>query len=154
MPTWKCVIPGYDLISPNKLIRMPWYRQAKEKEQAMNMVFVHGRPLPVFDCPVRMVIARMFGKGQRPLDTDNLYGGCKLLIDSLKAPKGRSKRGLSVIIEDNPKALDLTVVQFKNAEISCDVGIWACPMTEVLDLPKHVAMILQSSQDGRASIPS
>ena len=56
-----------------------------------------------------MVIARMYGKGQRPLDTDNLYGGCKLLIDAMKAPKGRSRRGLSIIMEDNPKALDLSV---------------------------------------------
>lgn len=150
MPTWKCVIPGYDLISPNKLLRMKWFMQSKQKDQAMMLVSIYGRPTPEFAGPVRMVIARMYGKRQRPLDTDNLYGGCKLLIDCMKAPKGRSKRGLSVIAEDNPKALDLTVVQFKNNSDSCDIGIWACPIDEVLDIPESVAtMLVQSPKSAR-----
>ncbi len=56
MPTWTCTIPGYDLISPNKLLRMQWFRQAKEKELAMTMIGIYGRPLPSFAGPVRMVI--------------------------------------------------------------------------------------------------
>lgn len=151
MPTWKCVIPGYDLISPNKLLRMKWFMQSQEKESAMQLVALFGRPLPQYQCPVRMVIARMYGKGQRPLDTDNLYGGCKLLIDAMKAPKGRSRRGLSIIMEDNPKALDLSVVQFKNSATSCDVAIWACPTSEILDLPEEVAILLGESPKTRAA---
>jgi hypothetical protein len=151
MPTWKCVIPGYDLISPNKLLRMKWFMQSQEKESAMQLLALFGRPLPQYQCPVRMVIARMYGKGQRPLDTDNLYGGCKLLIDAMKAPKGRSRRGLSIIMEDNPKALDLSVVQFKNSATSCDVAIWACPTSEILDLPEEVAILLGESPKTRAA---
>lgn len=151
MPTWSCIIPGYDLISPNKLLRMQWFRQAKEKELAMMMISIYGRPIPEFSGPVRMVIARKYGKRQRPLDTDNLYGGCKLLIDAMKEPKGRSRRGLSVITEDNPRALDLTVIQFKNTEPSCDIAIFVCPAEESLDLPNDVAMILGQSPVDRTA---
>lgn len=151
MPTWKCVIPGYDLISPNRLLRMKWFMQSKEKERAMQMIAVFGRPLPTFDGPVAMVIVRKFGKRQRPLDTDNLYGGCKLLIDAMKAPKGRSKRGLSILTDDDPRSLDLWVTQCKNTEDSCDIAIWACPSTEALDIPDEVAMILRQSPRSRTA---
>lgn len=145
MPTWFCNIPGYDLISPNRLLRMKWFMQSKKKEEAMQLLAVYGRPTPMFAEPVRMVIARQFGKRQRELDTDNLYGGCKLLIDAMKAPKGRSKRGLSIICEDNPKALDLTVIQFRGQEDRCSVSIWACPLNESLDIPEAIATILLQS---------
>jgi len=145
MPTWKCTIPGYDLISPNKLLRMKWFMQSKEKDRAMNLLVVYGRPIPQYECPVSMVIVRRYGKRQRPLDTDNLYGGCKLLIDAMKMPKGRSKRGLSIIMEDNPRALDLAVYQCKNDAPSCDIEIFACPSTESLDLPVDIAMIIPQS---------
>lgn len=151
MPTWKCIIPGYDLISPNKLLRMQWFRQAKEKELAMTMIGIYGRPLPSFAGPVRMVIVRKYGKRQRALDTDNLYGGCKLLIDAMKAPKGRSRRGLSLIAEDNPRALDLTVIQFKNSHPTCDIEIFACPAAESLDVPQDVAMLLSQSPVDRTA---
>ena len=145
MPTWFCNIPGYDLISPNRLLRMKWFMQSKCKEEAMQLIAVYGRPTPLFAEPVRMVIARQFGKRQRQLDTDNLYGGCKLLIDAMKAPKGRSRRGLSIISEDNPKALDLTVIQFRGHEDRCSISIWACPLTETLDIPEAIATMLSQS---------
>jgi len=130
---------------------MQWFRQAKEKELAMTMISIYGRPVPEFVGPVRMVIARKYGKRQRPLDTDNLYGGCKLLIDAMKTPKGRSRRGLSLISEDNPRALDLTVIQFKNTDPSCDIAIFACPAEESLDVPQDVAMILGQSPVDRTA---
>lgn len=152
MPTWTCTIPGYDLISPNKLLRMKWFRQKKEKELAMTLIGLYGRPCPVFDCPVAMVIVRRFGKRQRPLDTDNLYGGCKLLIDAMKAPKGRSRRGLSILMDDDPRSLDLWVTQCKNTQFaSCDLSIYACPSTEALDLPDDVAMLLMQSPSNRTA---
>lgn len=130
---------------------MKWFMQAKQKESAINLVSVYGRPLPTFNGPVAMVIVRKFGKRQRPLDTDNLYGGCKLLIDAMKAPKGRSRRGLSILMDDDPRSLDLWVAQCKNTEESCDIAIWACPSTEALDLPDEVAILLRQSPSNRTA---
>jgi len=142
MPTWKCIIPDYDLISPNRLLRMKWFVQDRFKNEAINRLVVYGSPYPQYQGKVRMVIARMYGKRQRDLDTDNLYGGCKLLIDAMKTPKGRARRCLSIIKEDNPAALHLRVVQFKGESEHCEIGIWACPFEEALDIPEEVARLL------------
>lgn len=142
MPTWKCILPDYDLISPNRLLRMKWFVQEKFKNEAINRLVVYGSPYPKYFGRVKMVIARMYGKRQRDLDTDNLYGGCKLLIDAMKMPKGRSRRGLSIIKEDNPASLHLRVVQFRGQEEHCEIGIWACPEEETLDIPEEVARLL------------
>jgi hypothetical protein len=142
MPTWKCTIPNYDLISPNRLLRMKWFVQEKFKADAINRVVVYGSPYPKYFGKVKMVIARMYGKRQRDLDTDNLYGGCKLLIDAMKMPKGRSRRGLSIIKEDNPSVLDLRVVQFRGQSDDCEVVIWTCPAEEELDIPEEVARLI------------
>lgn len=150
-PTWHCVIPGYDLISPNRLLRMKWFMQSKEKERAMNLIAVYGRPYPVFDGPVAMAIVRKYGKRQRGLDIDNLYGGCKLLVDAMKAPKGRSRRGLSILTDDDPRSLDLWVGQMRNTEDSCDIHIWACKTTEALDLPDDVAKMFFESPRNRTA---
>jgi len=151
MPTWKCTIPGYDLISPNKLMRMKWFMQSKEKDRAMSLIAVYGRPIPQYHVPVAMAIVRKYGKRQRKLDTDNLYGGCKLLVDAMKAAKGRSKRGLSILMDDDPRSLDLWVTQAKNTEDSCDIEIYACPATESLDLPDDVAIMFRQSPVDRTA---
>ena len=151
MTTWACTLPNYDLISPNKLMRMKWFMQSKQKEHAMQMIALFGRPLPRFDEPVAMVIIRRYGKRQRALDTDNMYGGCKLLIDAMKAPKGRSKRGLSILMDDDPRSLDLWVSQCRNTDDSCDVSIYACRSSESIDIPDDVAMILQQSPKSRTA---
>jgi hypothetical protein len=142
LPTWNCIIPNYDLISPNRLLRMKWFVRDRFKEEAISRLVVYGSPYPQYPGKVRMVIARMYGKRQRDLDTDNLYGGCKLLIDAMKMPKGRSRRCLSIIREDNPSMLDLRVVQFKGAAEDCEIGIWTCPWGEALDIPEQVAKLI------------
>lgn len=49
----------------------------------------------------RWIVVQRVGK--KLLDTDNLYGGVKPLLDALK--------DLRVILDDNPDCLDLTVTQ-------------------------------------------
>jgi hypothetical protein len=142
MPTWNCIIPDYDLISPNRLLRMKWFVRDRFKNEAIERLVIYGSPYPQFAGKVRMVIARMYGKRQRDLDTDNLYGGCKLLIDAMKMPKGRSLNCLSIIREDNPAMLDLRVVQFRGDHDDCRVGIWAVSWGAPLDLPEDVARLL------------
>tara|TARA_Y100000114_G_C11579930_1_gene240542 strand:- start:12 stop:167 length:156 start_codon:yes stop_codon:yes gene_type:complete len=39
-----------------------------------------------------------------------------MLIDALKKPKGRSRRGLSIILDDDPSVVSLKVEQRKNDE--------------------------------------
>lgn len=46
--------------------------------------------------------------GKRLLDRDNLYGGCKPLLDAI--------RYLRLLVDDRPEYLDLTVTQRKTAK--------------------------------------
>ena len=111
--SWEVVIP-YDLVSPNKLMRMHYRARLKEFDRVRDLLWYYGRPLPEFTQPVRLEITRLWGKRQRAMDLDNLYGSCKHLIDALKRPKGRSRKGLSVILDDDPSHIFLTVSQIKD----------------------------------------
>jgi|TARA_R100000084_G_C4618485_1_gene131904 hypothetical protein len=110
---WEVVIP-YDLVSPNKLMRMHYRARLKEFDRVRDLLWYYGRPLPEFTVPVKLQITRQWGKRQRAMDLDNLYGSCKHLIDALKRPKGRSRKGLSVILDDDPSHIFLTVDQIKD----------------------------------------
>ena len=112
---WSVEIP-YNLVSPNRVMRMHYRTRAKEAEKVYNLLWCYGRPFVQFDCPVRVHIVREWGKRQRAMDEDNLYGSCKMLIDALKKPKGRSRRGLSIILDDDPSVVSLKVEQRKNDE--------------------------------------
>ena len=112
---WNVEIP-YELISPNKLMRMHYRVRMKEHDRVMTLLWTYGRPLVEFNCPVHVHITRLWGSRQRAMDEDNLYGACKILIDALKKPKGRSRKGLSVILDDDPSHVSLKVVQQKDDE--------------------------------------
>ena len=112
---WSVVIP-YNLVSPNRVMRMHYRTRAKEAEKVYNLLWCYGRPFVEFDCPVHLHVVREWGKRQRAMDEDNLYGSCKMLIDALKKPKGRSRKGLSIILDDDPSHVSLKVEQRKNDE--------------------------------------
>tara|TARA_R100000458_G_scaffold45232_1_gene43434 strand:- start:4360 stop:4773 length:414 start_codon:yes stop_codon:yes gene_type:complete len=111
--SWEVTIP-YDLISPNKLMRMHYRTRIREFDRVRDLLWAYGRPLPEFTGPVNLTIYRQWGKRQRAMDPDNLYGSCKQLIDALKKPKGRSRKGLSVILDDDPSNVYLKVEQHKD----------------------------------------
>ena len=80
------------------------------------MIMVYGdKPLPQFESQVEIKIIRMWGKRKRAFDIDNLYGGCKFILDALKA-----KGGLGIIQDDSPKHAVLIVEQYRSEKN--DVG--------------------------------
>ena len=114
--TWRCYISGYDLVNPNKLMRMHWAVRKKAYKNLLHMIMVYGdKPLPQFESQVEIKIIRMWGKRKRAFDIDNLYGGCKFILDALKA-----KGGLGIIQDDSPKHAVLIVEQYRSEKN--DVG--------------------------------
>jgi hypothetical protein len=92
----------------------------------MDLLYVHclqNGGVPRFVGRVRVTITRLWGKGQRALDTINLYGSFKPLEDAMRATKkagGRRDRnlgmqgGLGIIEDDRPDIVELIIRQRKN----------------------------------------
>ena len=79
------------------------------------MIFVYGeKPIPTFQSQVKITVTRMWGKRKRAFDIDNLYGGCKLLLDAMK-----QKGGLGIISDDSPK---YTVLEVGQEKAQNDIG--------------------------------
>ena len=108
---------------------MRWHfrKQMKWRDSLTSYVVAIGSPLPRFSGPVKVNIIRKIGYRKREFDTDNLYAACKTLLDVMKAPRGRSRYGLSVFQDDNPKMCSLTVTQEKSQNKRCEIWV------EVLD---------------------
>ena len=115
---WNCVIPDYDLISPNAMMRMHFWQRNKEHEKLGDLILVYGDDVVEFDHPVDITVVREFGYRKRQMDPDNLYGSVKILLDVLRLPSPRSKKvSLGIIADDSPNNIaNLSVKQEK----SCD----------------------------------
>jgi len=124
---WQVEIP-YEIVSHNKLLRMHYRTRMREFDKARDLIWAYGRPLPVFEGQVNLEITRLWGFRQRGMDLDNLYASCKLLIDALKKPKGRFKKGLSVIMDDDPSHVVLKVHQQKSDDGQKKVRIKIWPV--------------------------
>lgn len=121
---FELVIPDYWPPSLNQTQMAHWSRNRKHKKQALDLLHVYalqaaGGPLPVFKGPVRLTLVRLWGKRQRALDVDNLYGSVKPLVDAMRAAKrGRNGKvregGLGLIENDDPAQVALVVDQRKN----------------------------------------
>lgn len=93
--------------SLNEWQRMHWHTK-REVKRDWEMVckvsqikqLPNGIPNATSKCRIKLI-----RNGPRELDTDNLYGGVKPLLDAIKA------RGW--IVDDAPKWMDLTVEQRK-----------------------------------------
>ena len=107
----------YQFESLNKMMRTHWAVRKKRQEELMAAVdYSAPRPLPKFKGKTRLTIIRQWGKRGRAFDPDNLVASCKMLIDCLKEPKGRSKYGLGIIPDDSPAHLELLVKQEKSPD--------------------------------------
>lgn len=107
----------YQFESLNKMMRTHWAVRKKRQEELMAAVdYSAPRPLPKFTGKTRLTIIRQWGKRGRAFDPDNLVASCKMLIDCLKEPKGRSKYGLGIIPDDDPEHLELLVKQEKSPD--------------------------------------
>ena len=110
---WTVSLP-IEAPSLNEYMRWHYRRQGKWRDMVEQYIYVLGSPLPEFTTAVSVNITREYGYRKRPYDTDNLYAAAKPILDALKCPRGRSRHGLSVIREDNPKWCKLTVTQRKS----------------------------------------
>lgn len=94
--------------SNNKIKRMHWAAYKRLKRQFLDLLFY---TVPRDQrCPLRpgahITITRY---GIRQLDKDNLYGGCKPLIDCLQP----WPQGIGLITDDNPDTVTITCLQEK-----------------------------------------
>ena len=107
----------YQFESLNKMMRTHWAVRRKRQEELMAAVeYAAPRPLPKFTGKTRLTVIRQWGKRGRAFDPDNLVASCKMLIDCLKEPKGRTKYGLGIIPDDDPEHLELLVKQEKSPD--------------------------------------
>ena len=124
---WSVALP-VDLPSLNAFMRWHFRKRSQWCNQIEQYIFCMGSPLVHFTNPVSVNIVREFGYRKRDYDTDNLYASVKPVLDALKTPRGRMRRGLSVIVEDNPKWCQLTVTQRKSKDKKTRI------LVEVVDL--------------------
>tara|TARA_R100001082_G_scaffold110915_2_gene92379 strand:+ start:3679 stop:3999 length:321 start_codon:yes stop_codon:yes gene_type:complete len=89
---------------------MHWAVRKKAYKNLLHMVMAYGdKPLPQYENRVEIRVTRLWGKRKRAFDIDNLYGGCKFILDALK-----TKGGLGIIQDDSPKHTSLVVEQRKS----------------------------------------
>jgi len=113
---WEMILE-YQFESLNKMMRMHWAVRKKRQQELMAAVeYAAPRPLLKFTGRTRLTIIRQWGKRGRAFDPDNLVASCKMLIDCLKEPKGRSHYGLGIIPDDDPEHLELLVRQEKSPD--------------------------------------
>ena len=119
MKNWTCEIFGMDLISPNRLMRMHWATLKREKNKIKQLLAIYGSPIETFEGKVDMLIEREYGRRNKALDPDNLYGATKLLIDCLRS------QSIGAIVDDTPEILRLKVTQKKaeDGELKIRVSI-------------------------------
>lgn len=115
------------LLLRNQLDRMHWRARAAEHTKlaselgaALNKVPFAGIHLPI--ARARVTVRRYSTAAP---DTDNLYAGCKLAMDCLLTPgplyrsQGKFMRrhhlGLSILVDDNPQAVELIAEHVKVA---------------------------------------
>lgn len=115
---WQCTIPDYDLISPNRLMRMHFATRGRLHTVAVDLLTIFGDPIVFFDNQVDIEIIRQYGYRKRQMDEDNLYGACKIILDALRNPSPRSKKpSLGIIKDDSPNIIrTLSVKQEKSPD--------------------------------------
>ena len=107
----------YKFESLNKMMRTHWAVRKKRQEEIMAAVeHAANPPIPKFYGKARLTIIRQWGKRGRAFDPDNLVASCKMLIDCLKEPKGRSNYGLGIIRDDSSADIELLVKQEKSPD--------------------------------------
>jgi hypothetical protein len=107
----------YQFESLNTMMRTHWAVRKKRQEELWAAVeYAATLPIPRFKGKTRLAITRQWGKRGRAFDPDNLVASCKMLIDCLKEPKGRSNYGLGIIKDDSAADIELLVRQEKSPD--------------------------------------
>ena len=114
---WKCKIPEFDLVSPNKLYRMHFGQRSRWKKSIDSFLIAYGEDIIELNPKIDLRITRYYGYRKRAFDKDNLYGACKPLIDAV--------RGHKIVPDDTPNHINLYVEQEKSPDKSTFVEIHA-----------------------------
>lgn len=104
--TWKCKLPDFDLVSPNKMLRMHFGARSRMKKGISVCIVAYADEMTELSPMIDLDIKRYYGYRKRAFDKDNLYGSAKFLIDALRDHK--------IIPDDTPKHINLTVTQDKS----------------------------------------
>jgi len=104
--TWECRLPDFDLISPNKMLRMHFGARSRLKKSISVCIVAYADEMAELKPMINLDIKRFYGYRKRAFDKDNLYGSAKILIDAL--------RDHNIIPDDTPKHINLTVTQDKS----------------------------------------
>lgn len=116
MDSWALLIPDYfppSLNSAASGFGQHWSKRRKPKLDAIDRVRIYAMAAggaPRFSGPVEVGVRRLYQGRRRPMDTENLYGAAKPLIDALRKPKKAyrgTEGGLGIIDDDDPGSLDL-----------------------------------------------
>ena len=94
--------------SGNKIIRNHWAVNRKDKQEYCLLVRNQMRLRKVKKARAKKYILMIISYRKKLLDKDNLYTGCKQLIDACV------EEGL--IFDDSPEYVDLKVEQYKSKE--------------------------------------
>lgn len=117
---WELFINDFFPKSLNRTQDKHWIHRHRRKRRISDIVEAHclaAGGIPKFDGPVKLKIARLWGKGQRKLDRVNLWGAVKALEDVLRVRKksGKGFQGsLGIILDDDEDHCHLTVSQQRN----------------------------------------
>lgn len=119
---WPILIRDFWPPGPNRTSGQHWSKRKALKRQIMEKLLVAcggSAGIRRFAGPCRVSIYRLWGKGQRALDYDNLVASVKPLVDCLRREKVKvsthskvtSEGGLGIIEDDDPDKLKLVVAQ-------------------------------------------
>lgn len=90
--------------SLNTFMRLHWTKRRRVKEQWSRLVLAHLPRNAEATGKRRLTVER---HGKRPIDLDNLAGGLKPVIDTLRA--------FRLLVDDDPASMELTVRNVKLA---------------------------------------
>jgi hypothetical protein len=95
--------------SLNEINGHHWIRYRAHKRQWLDLIWIAKIDAGVYGMPMfERANVRIVRHGAKLLDTDNLVGGVKPIVDSLRA--------LGIIADDTPEHITLTVEQCIAAE--------------------------------------
>jgi len=117
---WTLNIPDFFPLSPNRLIgkhKMVYANHRRLVRRAIYNAIGH-EPTPKFTGRPSVLVMRLYGKGKRPWDQDNVTAAIKPIVDTLRGGKTKTPmKPLELFEDDTTKHIKLLpVVQRKSPD--------------------------------------
>ena len=125
---WRFVLPialtsaNDHVVNGRHAVAAAMYRKRRDQWAWALTVAARSAGVPRIEQAVtfrRVTITRLWGKGQRAWDDDNLVAACKALRDAMQAPRvvrGRHIPGASIVVDDSAKWSAWTYAQERAAD--------------------------------------